>query len=458
MSGRGSPLLRLLADAMAGAPPIGAGAHLLVAVSGGPDSTALLLGLAALAPTAGWRLTAGHVDHGLRGAAAGADRALVEALARALGVPCVVQRLALVAGSGLEARARRGRLRALATLAVRAEASHVVLGHTADDQAETVLLRLLRGAGRGGLAGMRRRRGRFVRPLLDATRADVRRYLAECDTGGAVDRSNADLRHVRNRVRRLVVPLLAAEFNPRLVRALGGLAGRLRDEDDLLRALARARRVALERDGALDVAVALEPPALGRRVIRAWLEAGVRRGVYAGHVDRVLALAAPGRRGSVGLPGGWRVVRTGGHLARERDPVPARSAFRRPIMPGGSVEDEMGRWRVTLSAPEAASAGRRLPADAWEAVFDADALVAGAVLRSRRPGDRVQLPGIGTRKLQDVLVDAKVPRLTRDHLPLFELAGVIAWVPGVARAAVARVGPATRQVVRGRFEAATRTG
>lgn len=451
MSGRGSPLLRVLAEAMAAAPPIGAGAHLLVAASGGPDSTALLLGLAALAPASGWRLTAAHVDHGVRGAAAAADLGLVETVADGLGVACVVHRLELPTGSGFEARARRGRLRALVALAARAGATHVVLGHTAEDQAETMLLRLLRGAGRGGLAGMRARRGRFVRPLLGATRADVRRYLAERDTVASIDRSNADLRHARNRVRRLVLPLLAAEFNPRAVRALAALAGRLRDEEELLCELARARRLMLERDGALDVAVTLEPPALGRRVVRAWLEAGVRHGVHAGHVDRVLRLAQPGRRGRVTLPGGWRVLREPGRLVREGEAAPALGGFRRPIAPGESVGDEAGRWRVTLSAPEAP--GSPLPADAREALFDADALAGGAVLRSRRPGDRLQLPGLGTRKLQDVLVDARVPRAARDDLPLFEVAGTIAWVPGVARSAVARVGPETRRVVRGRFEA-----
>src|SRR5262249_17338922 len=200
---------------------------------------------AELAPARGWGLTAAHVDHGLRGVEGAADRDAVARVAARLGVPLVERTLALDPGAGLEARARRARLRALATMAAPVGASRIALGHTADDQAETVLLRLLRGAGRGGLAGMRRARGRFLRPLLGATRADVRRLLADRGVTCALDRSNADLRHARNRVRRLVLPLMAAEFNPGIVRGLAALAGRLRDEESILEALAAERAARL---------------------------------------------------------------------------------------------------------------------------------------------------------------------------------------------------------------------
>src|SRR5437867_1490596 len=130
---------------------------------------------------------------------------------------------------------------ALARVAAEVGAGRIVTGHTQDDQVETVLLRLLRGAGRRGLGAMRPARGRLLRPLLAATRADVRRFLGERGLGFAVDRTNADLRHARNRVRRLLVPLLRAEFNPRLGPALAALAERLRDEDDFLAVAAAGR-------------------------------------------------------------------------------------------------------------------------------------------------------------------------------------------------------------------------
>ncbi len=446
---------------MAGPPAVGPGEHLLVAVSGGPDSTALLLALASLAPAHGWRLTAAHVDHGLRGADGATDRDLVARLAADLGVALVERRLVLDPGAGVEARARRARHRALAALAAASGASRIVLGHTADDQAETVLLRLLRGAGRGGLAGMRRARGRLLRPLLGATRADVRRFLAERDVPFAVDRSNADLRHARNRLRRLVLPFLAAEFNPRVVPGLASLATRLRDEDDLLDALAAARQRELADGSGLHVAVAAEPPALGRRIVRRWLEAGARAGVSGEQVERVLALARGHRRGVVATPGASRVLREGDRLVRRPGRRPTPRPFCVAIAGGGQVADDVAGWRVTLSLPAPRPAPDDRPGDPCQAEFDADRLGPSLVLRSRRPGDRVHLPGVGTRKLQDVLVDARVPREARDALPLLASAGEILWVPGVAQATGAAVGPATRRIVRATFtrpETSSRVG
>jgi tRNA(Ile)-lysidine synthase len=336
-------------------------------------------------------------------------------------------------------------------------ASRILLGHTADDQAETILLRLLRGAGRGGLAGMRRARGRLLRPLLAVTRADVRRFLVDRSVAFALDRSNADLRHARNRVRRLVLPLLAAEFNPRLGRGLAALAGRLRDEEDLLEALAAARAGALLDAGRLRVAVAAEPPAVGRRVVRRWLEAGTRAGVSAEQVERVLDLVRGLRRGAVAVPGSCRVVREGEWLFRRAGRAPAVRAFAVAIAPGGTAADVVSGWRVTMSLPEPPAAARSLSGNRFQADFDADRLGPVLVLRSRRPGDRVHLPKVGTRKLQDVLVDAKVPREARDALPLLESGGEIVWVPGIARATGAAVGPQTRRIVRAVYEPDTRT-
>src|SRR5581483_6673455 len=149
----------------------------------------LAAALAELAPERALRLTAAHVDHGLRGAESAADRERAARLARALGVPFCWRPAAVAPGPGVEARARRARYAALEALAREAGAARIVTGHTRDDQVETVLLRLLRGAGRGGLAGMRACRGRLWRPLLAVTRADVRRFLAERGLDFAVDRS-----------------------------------------------------------------------------------------------------------------------------------------------------------------------------------------------------------------------------------------------------------------------------
>ena len=445
-------LVRRLAAALAAPGGPGAGEHLLVAVSGGPDSTALLAALAELASGRGLGLTAAHVDHGLRGAEGAAEADAVAALATRLGVPFVRCAVTVSAGPDLEARARRARYQALARVAQEVGARRIVTGHTQDDQVETVLLRLVRGAGRRGLGAMRPVRGRLWRPLLAATRADVRRFLAERGLGFAVDRTNADLRHARNRVRRLLVPLLRAEFNPRLGPALAALAERLRDEDDFLAAAAAGRARELVAGEHLRTAVAKEPPALARRIVRSWLERGARRGVGAMHVARVLALSAGRARGAVAIPGPARVVREGEVLVRRPGRAATPSSFAFEIGPGRTVVHPAGGWRVAFSAARARGAGEARAAGVAHALFDADALPGGLVLRSPAPGDRVRLLAGGTRKLQDVLVDAKVPRETRALLPVLAAGAEILWVPGLARGTGAPIGPATTRVVEAIFE------
>jgi tRNA(Ile)-lysidine synthase len=445
---KSSPLLRKLANALGAPDAPGAFEHLLVAVSGGPDSTALLAALAEAAPPRGWRLTAVHLDHGLRGDEGAREGERVAALADRLDVPCVRRTIAVSAGANLEARARAARYRALGEIAAEIGATRIVTGHTQDDQVETLLLRLLRGAGRRGLGGMRPVRGRLYRPFLEVTRADVRRFLAERDLAYAVDRSNAHLRHARNRVRRLLVPFLEAEFNPRLAPAVAALASRLRDEDDLLAALASGRTRALVTGDALAVAVAQEPRALARRIVRAWLERGAERGVSATHVERVLALAAQGAHGTVSVPGPARVVREGGALVRRAGREPARGQeWRYAIAPGQEVAHVPGGWRLRLSLPRPRRPDEERAPSPAQALFDAERLPADLCVRSPQAGDRIRLLAGGTRKLQDVLVDAKVPREARVHVPLFLAGGSILWVAGLARGRGADLVAATRRVV-----------
>ena len=444
-----SVLIRKLRAALHAADAPARRAHLVVAVSGGPDSTALLAGLALLAPERGLRLTAVHVRHALRGVESEADAARVRALAGGLAVPLVERDAPVRPGAGLEARARRLRYRALAAVARDVGATWIVTGHTRDDQVETVLLRLARGAGRRGLGGIRPARNRLFRPLLDATRADVRRFLAEHGLDFAVDRTNADLGHARNRMRRLVVPLLEAEFNPQLGASIARLAERLRDEDDFLDAEARARGATLVAGDRLRVAVAAEPRALARRIVRDWLAHGARRAPSALHVEHVLALADGTARGAVAVPGPARVRREGDVLVRRAGRAATTHAFAAPIVPGGTVEHPAGAWRLVLSAPRPRRSGEDRPPDADHALFDADRLDGVLVVRSPAIGDRIRLLAGGTRKLQDVLVDAKVPREVRPETPVLVAGDDILWVAGLARGCGAALGPATARIVEG---------
>ena len=200
----------------------------LVAVSGGGDSTALLRGLAAIRLTGDGRLIAAHVNHKLRGESSDADQAFVGKLCRTLGVQCEVATVAIDAagrqGQGIEAAARRARYAAMEEMAGRLGARFVVTAHTADDQAETILHRILRGTGVRGLAGMSRARrlgpATLLRPLLGTSRAEVTAYLNDFAQPYCTDSSNCDLRFTRNRIRRELLPLLAARYNRSITAAL----------------------------------------------------------------------------------------------------------------------------------------------------------------------------------------------------------------------------------------------
>jgi len=429
-----------------------AGDVVLAAVSGGADSVALLVALHELRGELGIELRAAHLDHGLRGIESTADRTFVESLARQLAVPLTVEAAQLPPGN-VEAEARRARYDFLARAAARVGASKIATAHTVDDQAETVLLRLVRGAGRRGLGGIRPHRGAIVRPLLLCDRVQVRHFLAARGLAWRRDRSNFDYALARTRVRLGYLPALARELNPRLSRALARLADVLREEDVLLDGIAAAvPRVGDDID--LDVLRALEAP-IARRVVRRWWRrtGGARRLAF-GHVEAVLELAARAHGGGrVRLPGGW-VVRRPTTLAFETGDgdVPETAPYERGLV-AGEVTELPGGWR--LAVDEAIVAAATAPSDDV-CVLDADVLETPLVARNRRVGDRMLLHGLGGHtSLKRLLIARRVPRALRaQHPVVVDGSGEIVWVPRCGRAARALVGAGTRRVLVVRVDAA----
>jgi tRNA(Ile)-lysidine synthase len=286
----------------------------LVALSGGADSTSLVAALAALrdAGRAG-PVSACHVDHGLRPDSA-ADAGACRALCERLGVPLRVVAVQ-VGGGNLQAAARRARYAALRAVAAEVGAARIATAHTRSDQAETVLLRLSRGAGARGLAGIPPRRGAIVRPLIDRSRAEVLSYLAARGLPHREDPTNATARFDRNRVRHEVLPALE-RLRPGAEAALARAADLLRDDE---RALEReARRLAPGGQAAVATAVLRDASAAvaGRVVRRLWKAAtGSRKSLSSRHVAAVLRLARRPRPGRVSLPGGRLAVASRGVLA-----------------------------------------------------------------------------------------------------------------------------------------------
>jgi tRNA(Ile)-lysidine synthase len=275
----------------------------LVALSGGPDSTALAASLAALRDVgACGPVLACHVDHQLRAGSA-ADADACDALCRSLAIPLHRVRVE-VGGGNVQAAARRARYAALRTVAAETGARFIATGHTRTDQAETVILRLLRGAGARGLAGIPPRRGMLLRPLIDRSRLEILEYLRDRGLSWCEDPSNATPRFDRNRVRREVLPILE-DLRPGAEAALARAADLLRDDERALEGLARLH---LPRGTGRVSRAELEdvPRAIRTRMVRRlWRDAtGSRRSLGAGHVADVLRLLERPGPGRVSLPGG----------------------------------------------------------------------------------------------------------------------------------------------------------
>jgi len=442
------------------------GGRSLVALSGGPDSVALAHLLLEL-QAAGELTVAGfaHFNHQLRGADADEDESFCRGMAAALGLPIDVARAdvraaAREAGRSIEDVARELRYAFFEQATDRFASDVIAVGHSLDDQAETFLLRLVRGSGARGLAGILPRAGRVIRPLIEISRADLRQYAAERALAFRTDLSNADLSIPRNRVRHELIPYLEREFSPGISRVLAREAAMARDDEN------RLQQEAIDFTGSIVLrttagkieldAPALRSlhPAIAARVARQALSR-LASGRFIGfdHVDRLLRLADALEGEAVDLPG-QRAVRRGSVIVLG-PPAPRQRArgrensFRFPLsIPGEVTLDNQG-WTVSAERMESLGPGGTGHAKAAEVVVAADPLTLPLAIRSRRRGDRFRPLGLGHRKkLQDFLVDRKIPREIRDSLPLVvDGQDRIVWVVGETVAEDFRVTEPSRGVI-----------
>lgn len=422
-----------------------AGDRVGVAVSGGPDSILLFNFMNQAARALGLTLAAVHFNHHLRGAESDADEQFVREQARRLGVAwhggeADVARAARESRRNLEATARELRYRFFNSLITRGKLDKVVTAHTASDQAETVLLRLLRGTGTRGLGGIYPvLDGKIFRPFLDVTRGEVEMEIKQRKLEFRVDSSNLNAKLRRNKVRMELLPLLQKEFNPEIINLLKELADRSRDDEEVLELQAHERgrpwRVREGREEKIPSRTLADfPSAVSRRVLRQMILAtrGHLRGITFNHIETLRRFALESQSGrKLVLPGGWEARKEFDWFILGPAPVPpAEEGYCYPVsVPGEVTVPQLGlSFRFEIIEP----AGLPKAYNDTERVgLDPHKLSGHLVLRNWRAGDRFQIPGsLRTRNLKTDFARRKVPFGQRKLWPVLACGEEVLWARG----------------------------
>ncbi|WP_217596999.1 tRNA lysidine(34) synthetase TilS [Cohnella sp. GbtcB17] len=433
---------------------IGPGARIVAGVSGGPDSMAMLHLLRSAAVRDGLLVVAAHVNHGFRGTESDAEAALVRETAVAWGIPFELAEIDMPAyieatGMNSQAASRERRYAFLREVARRHGARTIAVAHHADDQAETVLMRVLRGSGVTGLAGIPMRRAEeeleLIRPLLRITKNELIAYNERHGVPYATDSSNAKTHYVRNAIRLEALPYLE-RYNPDLRAGLARLAELASADDEYMEA--EARRALAAGAGRSGEGWRLDARhvrglhlALQRRMIKLILNglAGPHAQARFEQVEEILAILTAERPDVARIDIGSGLVLLREYSHAYIGPVPDAQAGYAYVAELPARSD-----RLEVAVPECGLVFRfsreagicdPSPGSRWEAFFDETALAMPLAVRSRKPGDRMEPLGLnGSKKVQDILVDAKVPRSLRHLKPLLvDGEDRILWMPGLRR-------------------------
>ena len=414
------------------------GEHLLIALSGGADSVALACLLARSREECALRLTAAHLNHGIRGADADADAALCRKLCAKLGIELIegradVPRIAQDSAQGLEAAAREARYCFLREVRLRCGADRIAQAHHLDDQAETVLMHLLRGAGPEGVCGMARVSGDLYRPLLEVRKSALVQYLEATGISWREDATNAVADNPRNALRLNVLPEIEKSY-PSAAEAIARYARIARIESDCIGRQTDAFMESRAHRGPYGwrIEAANAEEAVLRRCIRRICGSDLP----AQRLDAAVSLWQLSR-GRAELGGGWTAERTNGalYLLPASAQIPAEVPLNLrgdTVLPGVCrVRVEAGDFPIEADNP-------------LVEVVDAEALE-GEVLRTRRSGDRIRPMGVsGSQLLSDRLIDRKIDRPLRDWIPLIAIDNRVLWAFGAGLAEEARITASTR--------------
>ena len=447
---------------------------MVLGVSGGPDSLSLLHALHRLSPKLSLSLHVAHFNHGLRADASDTDADFVASQSKTLGFPFstakeYVKSRAKGHSRSLEEQARDARYDFLARVALEQNASGVAVAHTADDQSETVLMHLIRGTGLRGLRGMLPTMEtqsvsglnlKLFRPLLSVSRQQTEDYCRALGLEPRIDHTNLLPETLRNRIRLELLPMLR-EYNPRFSDALLRLA----DSANLDLSFIESRVAAIWPESVEEMAGGLSisrrklsdiHPALRRRVLSQALESvsGSPLDIEGVHVKTLESLLTGDTGSEFDLTKDIRASLGYNHLTLTKIPTPPPTPLpelEHPItVPGKTL---LPGWRITATIEKAASCEHTT--DPYSALFDMDRLSEPVTVRRRRDGDRFTPLGMsGSKKLQNFLTDAKVPRNHRDSIPIVLSDDKIIWIVGHRSSTHAKLTPTTRHTLRLTFEPA----
>jgi tRNA(Ile)-lysidine synthase len=434
-----------------------AGQKVGVAVSGGADSVCLLHVLRQLAPRWALHLEVLHIEHGLRGEASRADMEYVRELAAEWGLQfhchaADVRRISEEAGENLEQAARQVRRQFFASFLGTGRLDRVATGHTRSDQAETVLFRFLRGSGTAGLVGILpvTREG-LVRPMIGVDRAEVERYLREHGVGWRDDATNRDLGFARNRIRHVLLPELAREWNPGLAATLAATAAIARDEEEYWRDVVErtASGLVVEPPAVLFRAAWLAglPGALARRVARRAVEVakGDLRGLEFGHIERILEMAATEEGSGRFQAPGLDVMRSFDwvRMAPPGSYAAGREEYRMALSIPGEYRTA-GGWRIGIEIAGADSGYNK-----EESALDWGRITQQLELRNWQPGDQYRPVGHATRKkIKQLFQEARIPLWRRRGWPVITCGEEIVWAARFGAAAEYTPGAATHGLLK----------
>ena len=442
---------------------IRSGETVVIGFSGGADSLALLLALYELRHPLDCKLHVAHLNHQLRRDSA-SDEEFVRQIANRLRLPFTISRIDISSltkqrRESIEAVARKARYEFFETVTERIGGTKIALGHQRGDQAETVLMNLLRGAALTGLKGILPvRNGKFIRPLLDFSRREIEKFVAEQNMQPREDSTNRDLDFLRNRIRLELLPHLERNYNRNIQNTLAQNAALLREESDYLEnAAQKAFDVCLAEPMTrnavvLDRSMFLrQPPAMRRRILR--LAIGQIQGdmteVSFNHSEFMLKVSesqAPNRQ--LNLPNNLEFLRAYNHLIVQLAATKIGEFECAVAVPGETDIPALNAIIEAAIAEASSDKIARMHTGKFQAMFDLDQIHTPLKIRSRRAGDRFQPYGMdGTKKVKDFLIDAKVPQQLRRHTPILVTGDEILWVVGYRTSEKCKVSDKTRRVL-----------